>query len=88
MACHVAMPVLMVHKPYPGNPRSSFYNMAEVRYKQLVSLPNAKNKAWKYFGFPGDSKGKIIDKKVYCKLCNPPWRPRTPPTCPTLHTTF
>ena len=46
--------------------------MEEAQYEQLVSLPNAKSKVWKYFGFPGDSKGKIIDnKKVYCKLCEP-----------------
>ena len=57
---------------YPSNPCGSFCNMAEVQYEQLVSLPNAKSKAWEYFGFPGDSKGKIIDKKkVYCKLCKP-----------------
>ena len=49
-----------------------FYNMAEALYEQLISLPNTKSKVWEYFGFPGDSKGKIIDKKkVYCKLCEP-----------------
>ena len=46
--------------------------MTEIQYEQLISLPNAKSKAWEYFGFPGDSKGSIIDKKkVLCKLCQP-----------------
>ena len=46
--------------------------MAEALYEQLISLPSAKSKVWEYFGFPGDSKGKTIDKKkVYCKLCKP-----------------
>ena len=36
MACHVVMPVSIVHKSYPSSPRGS-YNMVEAQYEQLVS---------------------------------------------------
>ena len=56
MACHPAMPVSVVHKYlvgiYLSNSRG---NMVEMQYEQLVSLPNAKSKAWEYLGFVGDS---------------------------------
>jgi len=43
-------------------------------WEHLVALQNAKSKVWKYFGFPADSSNKIINKKkVYCKLCDPPF---------------
>ena len=73
MSCCYTTQIISRDLPtYPSNPRGSFCNMAEAQYEQLVSLPNTKSKAWEYFGFPGDSKGKIIDKKkVYCKLCEP-----------------
>ena len=41
-------------------------------FEQLVSLPTAKSKVWEHFGFPADSRGKILDKKKrYCKICVP-----------------
>ena len=42
--------------------------------ERLVPLPNGKSTVWKYFGFIHNSAGKIEDKKkVYCKLCDPPF---------------
>ena len=62
----------IISRDLPEQSTWQFYNMVEAQYEQLISLPNAKSKVWEYFGFPGDSKGKIIDKKkVYCKLCEP-----------------
>jgi len=40
----------------------------------LVPLPNGKSSVWKYFGFNTNASKKITDKKkVYCKLCDPPF---------------
>ena len=42
--------------------------------ERLVPLPNGKSPVWKYFGFVPNSSGKIEDKKkVFCKLCDPPF---------------
>ena len=42
--------------------------------ERLVPLPNGKSIVWKYFVFIPNSSGKIEDKrKVYCKLCDPPF---------------
>ena len=39
--------------------------------EELVPLPNV---AWKYFGFIANASKKIKDKKrVFCKLCDPPF---------------
>ena len=50
------------------------FKMADISRDKLVPLPNGKSTVWAYYGFPVNSFGKIIDKKkVYCKLCEPPF---------------
>ena len=51
--CHGGFAKLTVHILFVNNfsfwiawKSKSFYNMAEAQYKQLVSLPNTKSKAW------------------------------------------
>ena len=42
--------------------------------ERLAPLPNGKSTMWKYFGFIPNSSGKTEDKKkVFCKLCDPPF---------------
>ena len=42
--------------------------------ERLIPLPNGKSIVWKYFGFIPDLSGKVEDKKkVYHKLCDPPF---------------
>jgi len=42
--------------------------------EELVPLHNGKSVVWKYFGFITNASKKIKDKKrVFCKLCNPPF---------------
>ena len=42
--------------------------------EKLVPLPKAKSAVWKYYGFIVNASGKIEDrKKVFCKLCDPPF---------------
>ena len=42
--------------------------------ERLVPLPNGKSIVWKYFRFIPNLSGKVEDKKkVYCKLCDPPF---------------
>ena len=42
--------------------------------ERLVPLPNGKSVVWKYFRFIPNLSGKVEDKKkVYCKLCDPPF---------------
>ena len=58
-------------------PESSF-NMASQGSmpvaERLVPLPNGKSIVWTYFGFISNLSGKIENrKKVFCKLCDPPF---------------
>ena len=42
--------------------------------ERLFLLPNGKSIVWKYFGFIPNLSRKVEDKrKVYCKLCDPPF---------------
>jgi len=42
--------------------------------ENLVPLSYGKSSLWKYFGFTANTLKKITDKKkVYCKLCDPPF---------------
>ena len=42
--------------------------------ERLVPLPNGQSIVWTYFGFISNSSGKIENrKKVFCKLCDPPF---------------
>ena len=38
--------------------------------RELLPLPGAKSKVWKYFGFKQDEKGrKLNNKEVFCRIC-------------------
>ena len=58
--------------------KSFFFDMADSRDSDcflssgsdLVPLFGAKSKAWKYFGFTVDERGRVVDKKaVTCRIC-------------------